>query len=48
MIAGLPVPLVESADPAAGYLATLAGLPPEQQARRCWLPWQAREASRRP
>jgi serine/threonine-protein kinase PknG len=32
VIAGLPVPLVESADPAAGYLATLAGLPPEQQA----------------
>ena len=32
MIAGLPVPLAESADPAAGYLATLAGLPPEQQA----------------
>ncbi len=32
VIAGLPVPLTESADPAAGYLATLAGLPPEQQA----------------
>jgi serine/threonine-protein kinase PknG len=32
VIVGLPVPLVESADPAAGYLATLAGLPPEQQA----------------
>jgi serine/threonine-protein kinase PknG len=32
VIAGLPVPLAESADPAAGYLATLAGLPPEQQA----------------
>jgi serine/threonine-protein kinase PknG len=32
VIGGLPVPLAESADPAAGYLATLAGLPPEQQA----------------
>ena len=32
VIAGLPVPLAEGADPAAGYLATLAGLPPEQQA----------------
>ena len=32
VIAGLPVPLADSADPAAGYLATLAGLPPEQQA----------------
>jgi serine/threonine-protein kinase PknG len=32
VIAGLPVPLAESADPAAGYLATLAGLPPERQA----------------
>ena len=32
VIAGLPVPLAESADPAAGFLATLAGLPPEQQA----------------
>jgi serine/threonine-protein kinase PknG len=32
VIAGLPVPLAESADPAAGYLATLAALPPDQQA----------------
>ncbi len=28
MIAGLPAPLADGADPAAGYLATLAGLPP--------------------
>lgn len=32
MIAGLPVPLPDGADPAAGYLATLGGLEPEQQA----------------
>ena len=31
MVAGLPVPLVDSADPAAGYLATFAGLGPEQR-----------------
>jgi serine/threonine-protein kinase PknG len=32
VIAGLPVPLPDGADPAAGYLATLGGLEPEQQA----------------
>jgi serine/threonine-protein kinase PknG len=32
MIAGLPVPLPDGADPAAGYLATLGGLEPQQQA----------------
>ena len=31
MIAALPVPLADGTDPAAGYLATLAGLAPEQQ-----------------
>ena len=33
MIAGLPAPLADGADPAAGYLATLAGLDPPQQAQ---------------
>jgi serine/threonine-protein kinase PknG len=32
VIAGLPAPLADGADPAAGYLATLGGLPPEHQA----------------
>ncbi len=32
VIAGLPAPLADGADPASGYLATLAGLQPEQQA----------------
>src|SRR5215469_2171931 len=32
VIAGLPVPLVDGSDPAAGYLATLGGLEPEHQA----------------
>jgi len=32
VIAGLPVPLADGTDPAAGYLATLTGLAPEQQA----------------
>jgi serine/threonine-protein kinase PknG len=32
VIAGLPAPLADGTDPAAGYLATLAGLPSEQQA----------------
>jgi serine/threonine-protein kinase PknG len=32
VIAGLPAPLADGTDPAAGYLATLGGLPPEQQA----------------
>jgi serine/threonine-protein kinase PknG len=32
VIAGLPAPLADGADPAAGYLATLGGLQPEQQA----------------
>jgi serine/threonine-protein kinase PknG len=32
VIAGLPAPLADGTDPAAGYLATLAGLQPEQQA----------------
>jgi serine/threonine-protein kinase PknG len=31
-IAGLPVPLADGTDPAAGYLATLGALQPEQQA----------------
>ena len=31
-IAGLPAPLADGTDPAAGYLATLGTLPPEQQA----------------
>ena len=30
-MAGLPLPLVDRADPAAGYLATLAGLGPDQR-----------------
>ena len=47
VIAGLPVPLAESADPAAGYLATLAGLRPSSRRPRCSPPWRAREASRR-
>jgi serine/threonine-protein kinase PknG len=33
VIAGLPAPLTDGSDPAAGYLATLAGLDPEQQAQ---------------
>jgi serine/threonine-protein kinase PknG len=33
VIAGLPVPLADGTDPAAGYLATLAGLEPAQQAQ---------------
>ena len=32
VIAGLPAPLADGTDPAAGYLATLGGLQPEQQA----------------
>ena len=32
VIAGLPAPLADGTDPAAGYLATLGTLPPEQQA----------------
>ncbi len=32
VIAGLPAPLTDGSDPAAGYLATLAGLDPAQQA----------------
>jgi serine/threonine-protein kinase PknG len=31
VVAGLPIPLVDSADPAAGYLATFAGLSPDQR-----------------
>jgi serine/threonine-protein kinase PknG len=31
VVAGLPLPLVDRADPAAGYLATFAGLAPEQR-----------------
>jgi serine/threonine-protein kinase PknG len=31
VVAGLPLPLVERTDPAAGYLATFAGLSPEQR-----------------
>jgi serine/threonine-protein kinase PknG len=33
VIAGLPAPLTDGSDPAAGFLATLAGLDPEQQAQ---------------
>ncbi len=33
VIAGLPAPLADGSDPAAGYLATLAGLEPAQQAQ---------------
>jgi len=33
VIAGLPAPLTDGSDPAVGYLATLAGLDPEQQAQ---------------
>jgi serine/threonine-protein kinase PknG len=33
VVAGLPVPLVDGADPAAGYLATLASLEPAAQAQ---------------
>jgi serine/threonine-protein kinase PknG len=33
VIAGLPVPLADGSDPAASYLATLAGLEPAQQAQ---------------
>jgi serine/threonine-protein kinase PknG len=32
VIAGLPAPVADGTDPAAGYLATLGPLPPEQQA----------------
>jgi serine/threonine-protein kinase PknG len=32
IVAGLPVPVVDGADPAAGYLATLSALDPERQA----------------
>ena len=32
VIAGLPAPVADGTDPAAGYLATLGTLPPEQQA----------------
>jgi serine/threonine-protein kinase PknG len=32
VVAGLPLPLADGADPAARYLATLVGLEPEQQA----------------
>ena len=32
VVAGLPAPLADGTDPAAGYLATLAGLEPRQQA----------------
>ena len=35
IVAGLPVPLVDSSDPAAGYLATLSTLGPGQLADRC-------------
>jgi serine/threonine-protein kinase PknG len=31
VVAGLPLPVVDRADPAAGYLATFAGLSPEQR-----------------
>ena len=31
VVAGLPLPLVDQADPAAGYLATFAGLAPDQR-----------------
>jgi serine/threonine-protein kinase PknG len=31
VVAGLPLPLVDPGDPAAGYLATFAGLSPEQR-----------------
>jgi len=31
IVAGLPLPLVDRADPAAGYLATFAGLGPDQR-----------------
>jgi len=31
VVAGLPLPLVDRADPAAGYLATFAGLAPDQR-----------------
>jgi serine/threonine-protein kinase PknG len=31
VVAGLPLPLVDRADPAAGYLATFAGLGPDQR-----------------
>ena len=34
IIAGLPMPLVDRADPAAGYLATFAGLEADQRADR--------------
>jgi serine/threonine-protein kinase PknG len=33
VVAGLPAPLADGTDPAAGYLATLAGLDPAQQAQ---------------
>ena len=34
VVAGLPAPLADGTDPAAGYLATLAGLDPAQQAQK--------------
>ncbi len=34
VVAGLPAPLADGADPAAGYLATLAGLDPAGQAQQ--------------
>jgi serine/threonine-protein kinase PknG len=34
VVAGLPAPLADGADPAAGYLATLAGLDPASQAQQ--------------
>jgi serine/threonine-protein kinase PknG len=34
VVAGLPVPLVDGADPAASYLATLGGLEPAEQAQK--------------
>ena len=36
IVAGLPVPQVDSADPAAGFLATLSTLEPEQRTGALW------------
>ncbi len=36
IVAGLPVPQVDSADPAAGFLATLSTLEPEQRTSALW------------
>ena len=47
VIAGLPVPLAESADPAAGFLATWPACRPSSRRPPCWPPWQARAAFRR-